>query len=109
MTFEREEWMDEIHPVLDRICMVEYKNQRVTQGGIHLPDGMSETGSHTKYGTVFAVGPGKRREDGTLDRPQVEIGQVVNFVHAHQFQELVWRGHKYFVVDENDCQVILDA
>lgn len=108
MALKMQEWMSKVHPVLDRVCLVEYEGSRTTEGGLHLPDAMSEGSNRTKMGVVFAVGPGKRREDGSLDRPHLTVGQIVNFVHAHQFQEVNWQGHKFYVVDENDTQVVLD-
>jgi chaperonin GroES len=60
----------------DRVVVKRESSEKVSKGGIILPD-VSETKSFK--GKVVAVGPGKRDEDGELVPMGVKVGDLVLF------------------------------
>jgi co-chaperonin GroES (HSP10) len=97
-----EAWMNQIKPVLTRICAIPIEKQRTTVGGLVLPEGSYEAGE-MEWGKVFAVGPGTY-EGGTLQPVDVEVGEVIRFCRVSKLQEDVFEGHRFFCVDVRDLQ-----
>jgi chaperonin GroES len=67
--------MQKIKPLNNRV-LVKRSKAHVTKGGIILPETAQEK---PKEGTVMAVGPGARDEEGSLHPLTVKIGDKVLF------------------------------
>lgn len=63
-----------LQPLGDRVIVEEPEERERVQGGIVLPETASERPTE---GTVVAVGPGARREDGTREEMPVKVGDTV--------------------------------
>lgn len=67
-----------IRPLRDNILVRRKDPEKVTSGGLHIPDSKQ---LKSRVGEVLAVGPGKYLKDSASDRipMQVEVGQDVYF------------------------------
>lgn len=63
-----------VKPLGDRILVKVSEAEEKTAGGILLPDTAKEK---PQVGEVVQVGPGKRNDDGTLQAPEVKVGDKV--------------------------------
>jgi chaperonin GroES len=63
-------------PVLDNVIIHPSDPEKITPGGILIPDAAQEK---PKTGLVLAVGPGRHDEGGHLIAPQVKVGDKVLF------------------------------
>ena len=61
-------------PLEDRVLVEPMEAEDVTAGGIVLPDAAKEK---PRRGTVIAVGPGRRNDEGGRDPMAVAVGDVV--------------------------------
>lgn len=66
----------EVVPLHDRVLVRRVAEQSVSKGGIVIPDNAKEKPSE---GEVVAVGPGRRREDGSVEPVAVAVGSLVLF------------------------------
>ena len=64
----------QIKPLGDRVLVEAIEEQEVVKGGIYIPDSAKEKPQQAK---VVAVGPGKLDDNGKLQKPEVEVGDVV--------------------------------
>lgn len=64
-----------IKPLGKRI-LIQRAKAAVTKGGIYLPDSAQEK---PKQGEVIAVGPGSFDEQGTLQKVELQVGDLVLF------------------------------
>lgn len=67
--------MNSIRPLSNKV-LIKRAKAKTTKGGILLPDSAQEK---PKEGTVIAVGPGKRDEEGQLHPTTVKVGNKVLF------------------------------
>ncbi len=67
--------MNHIKPLGNRVLIKRSKAVQ-TKGGILLPESAKEK---PREGSVIAVGPGKRNENGTVETLNVKIGDLVLF------------------------------
>ncbi|MCE2437239.1 MAG: co-chaperone GroES [Pseudomonadales bacterium] len=65
-----------IRPLHDRVVVRRVEEETMSAGGIVLPDSASEKPSQ---GEILAVGPGKTKDDGTLTKMNVSVGDKVLF------------------------------
>lgn len=63
-------------PTADRLIVRRHEERKQSKGGVFLPQSFKEALSE---GTVLAVGPGRRFDDGKLHQPAFSVGQVVLF------------------------------
>ncbi|KAK9808992.1 hypothetical protein WJX72_007519 [[Myrmecia] bisecta] len=95
-----------LRPVGDRVLIKVQEAADVTAGGVMLPDAAKEK---PISGTVVAVGPGKRSEDGSRKAMKVAEGDhVLYFKYAGDAMETP-KGEKYTVVHESDVLCKLPA
>lgn len=96
-----------VQPLGDRVIV---RPLTLAESGHALPSGIiiPDTADKEKpeQGTVVAVGPGKRAEDGKLIPMSVKIGDKVMF-SKYGYDELKFEGNEYFVVSENNILVVL--
>lgn len=67
--------MTTIKPLGNRV-LVQRTKAKTTKGGILLPDSAQEK---PREGKVIAVGPGKLNDSGTLETPEVKVGDRILF------------------------------
>ena len=72
--------------------------------GIIIPDSSKEK---PEQGTVVAVGPGKRADDGTLMAPSVKIGDRIMF-SKYGFDEIKVAGVEYLILPESSILAIIE-
>lgn len=74
-------------------------SESVTSGGVMLPDSAKE---RPLSGVVVRTGPGKRKEDGTVEKPKVKDGdKVLYFKYAGESMETT-KGEEFVVLHETD-------
>lgn len=91
-------------PTGNRIIVLPNQAEAVTPGGIVLPDNAKE---RPTTGKVIAVGPGKRRDDGTRDELEVFEGQTI-FFKTYSGAEIEHDGETYKILSEDDVLAVLD-
>ncbi len=92
-------------PLSDHVFLEAVEEEKVTKGGIVLPD-TAEKEKPIK-GKVLAVGPGKQNEKGELRPMSVKVGDVVLF-KKYGPDEVEIEGKKYLVGDEDDILAVLE-
>jgi chaperonin GroES len=63
-----------VKPLGDRVLVKVSDAEEKTAGGILLPDTAKEK---PQVGEIVQVGPGKRNDDGSLQTPEVKVGDKV--------------------------------
>lgn len=92
-----------IKPLGDRILVKRDESAQMTKGGIYLPETAKE---EPQYGSVVAVGPGYRLENGD-DRPlTVKNGDKVVF-GKYAGTKLVVDGEEHLFMKEEDVLGII--
>ncbi len=72
--------------------------------GLVIPDSSKEK---PEQGTVVAVGPGKRNDDGTLSELSVKVGDRVMF-SKYGFDEIKVAGVEYLILPESSILAIIE-
>lgn len=94
-----------LRPAHDRVIVKKDDPNKVSSGGIVIPDAHAERATK---GTVLAVGPGKFSEKtGVLIPMTVKTGDRVLF-HPHAGSEITIGGESLFVMPESDVWCFLD-
>ena len=91
-------------PLSNHVLIKPLEGEKTTEGGIVLPDTAEE--KPTK-GTVIAVGPGKKNEDGKIIPTSVQEGQTVLF-GRYGFNEVEIEGKEYMIGTEDNILGILN-
>lgn len=92
-----------IKPLHDRV-VVERIDERITSGGIVIPD---TAGDKPQRGIVKAVGKGKM-ENGVLVKLEVKIGDEVLF-GKYSGTDINILGKQFLVMREDDIMGIIDS
>jgi chaperonin GroES len=87
-----------IRPLQDRVIVKRLDEETKTSGGIIIPDTAKEKPSK---GTIKAVGPGRRTEDGKLIPMDVKVGDVVLF-SKYAGTEIKVEGDEMLMMREED-------
>ena len=90
-------------PLGSRLVVQPIEQEEVTAGGIVLPETAKEK---PQKGTVLAIGPGDRDEDGNRIKMDVEVGDVVLFA-KYSGTEIKYDGKKLLIMRESDILAIL--
>ncbi|AER57467.1 co-chaperone GroES [Pseudoxanthomonas spadix] len=90
--------MSNIKPLFDRVVIKRMEEEKLSAGGIVIPDSAAEK---PIKGEVVAVGPGKVLDNGTVRAPQVKVGDKVLF-GKYSGTEVKLDGTDYLVVKEED-------
>ncbi len=97
-----------IMPLGDRVLL---KPLSPEEAGVKLPSGIiiPETIDKEKpeQGTVVAVGPGKRDENGKLVPPGVKVGERVVF-SKYGYDEVKVGGVEYYIVKEENILAVIN-
>ena len=87
-----------IKPLHDRVVVRRLEEEKVSAGGIVLPDSAKEKPAE---GEVVAVGPGKASDAGTVIAMSVKVGDKVLF-GKYAGQEVKVDGEELLVMREDD-------
>ena len=87
-----------IRPLQDRILVKRIEEEESTAGGIIIPDTAKEK---PQEGRVVAVGKGKLRDDGELQKPEVKKGDRVLF-GKFAGTEVTLDGTEHVIIREDD-------
>jgi len=92
-----------IRPLQDRIIVKRIEEEEITAGGIIIPDTAKEK---PQEGKVIAVGKGKIRDDGKLQKLDVKKGDRVLF-SKFGGTEVTLEGEEHLIIREDDVLGIL--
>jgi chaperonin GroES len=95
--------MSNIKPLYDRVVIKRMEEEKLSAGGIVIPDSATEK---PIKGEVIAVGAGKVFDNGQLRAPQVKVGDQVLF-GKYSGTEVKLDGVDLLVVKEDDIFAIL--
>ena len=94
-----------IRPLYDRIVVKRIENDtEKTSGGLYIPDTAKEK---PQEGEVFAVGKGKRLEDGKVVPLDVQKGDRILF-GKYSGSEIKIDGQEYIIMREDEVLGVLD-
>lgn len=93
-----------LKPLGSRVVVEPMEAEEVTPGGIVLPETAKEK---PQKGTVLAVGPGDRDEDGDHIPMDVKVGDVVLFA-KYSGTEVKIDGKKLLILRESDLLAIVE-
>jgi chaperonin GroES len=92
-----------LRPLHDRVVVRRLEEERVSAGGIVIPDNAAEKPSK---GEVVAVGPGKRLDDGSVAALSVKVGEKVLF-GKYSGTEVKIDGKEFVVLREEDLFAVI--
>lgn len=92
-----------IQPLYDRVVIKRMEEEKLSAGGIVIPDSAAEK---PLKGEVIAVGEGKALDNGSVRAPKVKKGDKVLF-GKYAGTEIKLDGVEYLVVKEDDIFAIL--
>jgi chaperonin GroES len=93
-----------VSPLGDRVLVKPMAAETVTSFGIIIPDNAKEK---PEQGTVVAVGPGKKTDDGKLIPVSVKVGERVMF-SKYGYDEVKINGVEYYLVSEANLLAVLN-
>jgi chaperonin GroES len=94
-----------VRPLHDRLIVHRIDEGEQTVGGIIVPDTAKEK---PQRGTVFAVGEGKIRDDGSRQQPDVKKGDTILF-GKYSGQEIKVDGEDYLIMREDDVLGVIHS
>jgi len=94
----------EIKPLRDRIVVKPLEAESKTKGGIVLPDTAKEKPQEAK---VIAVGKGKTLENGTVEAPEVKVGDKVLYGKYSGNEITTKDGEELLILREEDILAII--
>jgi chaperonin GroES len=95
--------MSNIKPLYDRVVIKRVEEEKLSAGGIVIPDSATEK---PIKGNVIAVGDGKALDNGTVRAPKVKVGDQVLF-GKYSGTEVKLDGAELLVVKVDDLFAIL--
>jgi len=94
----------EIKPLGDRIVVKPLEVENKTKGGIVLPDTAKEKPQEAK---VVAVGKGKVLDNGTVQAPEVKVGDKVLYGKYSGNEITTKEGEELLILREEDILAII--
>jgi chaperonin GroES len=85
-----------VRPLSDKVVVKRAASEAVTKGGIFIPDSATEKADQ---GTVVAVGPGRRLDNGTVPPVNVDVGDQVLFAKTSG-QTVKVNGEELLILEE---------
>jgi chaperonin GroES len=89
----------------DQVIIKRDDAEKVTQGGIHLPD---KAQNIPRKGTVLAAGPGRILDNGTRGEMELKAGDRVYF-SAYGVQEVEIDDEKVIICREADMLAVIES
>lgn len=93
-----------IQPLGDRVIIKPLEAESKTKGGIVLPDTAKEK---PQEGEVIAVGKGKVLESGSVQAPEVKIGDRVLYAKYSGNEITTKEGEELLIMREEDILAII--
>jgi chaperonin GroES len=93
-----------MQPLGDRVVIKPLEAEGKTKGGIVLPDTAKEK---PQEGKVVAVGKGKILENGTLQPPEVKVGDRVLYAKYSGSEVTTKEGEELLILKEEDILAII--
>jgi chaperonin GroES len=93
-----------LKPLADRVVVEPLQSEEVTAAGIVLPETAKEK---PQKGTVLAVGPGKRDDNGNLVPLDVKVGDVVLYAKYGGTEVKLGGNREVLVLRESDILAII--
>lgn len=93
-----------LKPLHDRIVVEPIEQEETTASGLVLPETAKEK---PQEGTIMAVGPGRRDEDGDRIAMDVSVGDVVLYA-KYAGTEVKISGKKFLILKESDVLAIVE-
>ena len=93
-----------LKPLGDRLVVEPKEQEEMTASGLILPETAKEK---PQQGTVIAVGPGRRDDDGKRIEMDVREGDIVLYA-KYGGTEVKMDGKKWLILKESDVLAILD-
>jgi chaperonin GroES len=93
-----------LKPLADRVVVEPLQSEEVTAAGIVLPETAKEK---PQKGTVLAVGPGKRDDNGNLVPLDVKVGDVVLYAKYGGTEVKLGGERQVLVLRESDILAII--
>ena len=93
-----------LRPMLDRVILIRVEEEKVSAGGIVIPDNVAEKPIR---GKVLAVGNGKILENGEQRKLDVKVGDTVLF-GKYSGTEVKVEGEDLLVMREDDIMAIIE-
>jgi chaperonin GroES len=94
----------DIKPLGDRIVVKPLEEENKSKGGIVLPDTAKEKPQEAK---VVAVGKGKMLENGTVQAPEVKVGDKVLYGKYSGNEITTKEGEELLILREEDILAII--
>ena len=94
----------DIKPLGDRVVVKALEAESKTKGGIVLPDSVKEK---PQEGKVVAVGKGKVLENGTVQTPEVKVGDKVLYGKYSGNEITTKEGEELLIMREDDILAII--
>jgi chaperonin GroES len=95
----------DIRPLHDRIVVKRLEQQEAMQGGLYIPDSAKEK---PQEGQVFAVGNGKKTEEGKIIPLDVKAGDRILF-GKYSGSDIKLDGEEYLIVREDEVLAVLEG
>jgi chaperonin GroES len=92
-----------IKPMADRVVIEPLEETEEMRGGLYIPDTAKEK---PQQGTVIAVGPGRRSEQGELIEVELKEGDRILY-GKYSGTEVTVDGNEYLIVRESDVLAVL--
>ena len=92
-----------IKPMADRVVVEPLEETEEMRGGLYIPDTAKEK---PQQGTVIAVGPGRRSDQGELIEVELNEGDR-NLYGKYSGTEVTVDGNEYLIVRESDVLAVL--
>ena len=93
-----------LRPLGDRVIVKRLDNERQTASGIVIPESAAE---NPDQGTVVAVGPGKRSDEGTVLPLDLNVGDKVLF-GKYAGQSVKVDGDEVLVIREEEILAVFE-
>lgn len=92
-----------LKPLGDRLVVEPQEQETTTASGLVLPETAKEK---PQQGTVLAVGPGKKGDDGKYAGLEVSVGNTVLYA-KYGGTEVKLDGKKYLILKESDVLALV--
>ncbi|MFH1927633.1 MAG: co-chaperone GroES [Chloroflexota bacterium] len=94
-----------LKPLGDRVIVEPLEKEEMTAGGIILPETAKEK---PQQGTIVAVGPGRRDEEGKRIPMDVKVGDRVLFAKYAGTEVKLEEDEKVLVLKESDILAVVE-
>jgi len=94
-----------LRPLADRVIVAPIEEEEITAGGIVLPETAKEK---PQKGTVLAVGPGKKDDQGKVIPVDVAVGDVVLYAKYGGTEVKLGTGQEVLVLRESDILAVVE-